>query len=191
MKHPLLLTAFLLSLIPPAAAVDRSQASCAVGAISLYSEAMAAAVTGSAQLIAEQRPSLAEIAELHGQLQAAAAQRQQLQFKWAARHDPQRLNLAQGVAGAALLPWSADDEQRLQSGEPDYKDLSREHARLRKQVDAHPDNARFYAYLRGGFLKSPDYLASVSGLGQAVLSAEAELQRCAQIAARPQRSLTE
>ena len=191
MKHSLLLTVFLLGLTPAAAAVDRAQASCAVSAISLYSEAMAAAVTDSAQLIAEQQPGLAEIAELHGKLQDAAAQRQQQQFKWAARHDPRRLNLTQGVASAALLPWSAADEQRLQSGEPDYQDLSREHARLRKQVDAHPDKGRFHAYLGGGFLKSPDYLASVSGLGKAVLSAEAELQRCAQIAARPKRSLTE
>lgn len=191
MNQRLLLTVFLLGLTPAAAAVDRAQASCAVSAISLYSEAMAAAVTDSAQLIADQQPGLAGIAELHGKLQAAAAQRQQHQFKWAARHDPQRLNLTQGVASAALLPWSAADEQRLQAGEPDYQDLSREHARLRKQVDAHPKNAAFYAYLGDGILKSPDYLSSIAGLGKAVTRADQELQRCAEIAARPKRSLTE
>lgn len=186
-----LLIGCLLSTSLPLSAADSAQARCAVPTISRYASTLTLWQQQLAEQIAVGNPALTEAAELRSRLHGLALQQQAARFRWLADQAPERLQLDQGISGAVTFDWSEEEERRLRSGEPDYRDLQRELLETDAAERRHPRRTALQTFLSEGYLGGADYQRLAQGLLPALIELDGELARCASQTRRPQRSLTE
>ena len=169
----------------------REAAACARPVLSRYVELMNQWQLQMAEHLAESQPRLAEAMELRAGLHAAQLRQQGWRFAWLSRQLPARLELSQGLSGALHFAWDAADEARLRAGEPEYRDLLEQLQRLDRLERQHPRRDALQAHLQQGFFNQPDFLGPAQRLQQTLTELDQDLARCATMAERAPRSLTE
>lgn len=181
----------LLLLSHAAYGAGREAAACARPVLSSYVELMAQWHGELAEIVAEQQPRLREAMELRTALHALQLRQQGWRFAWLSRQLPGRLELGQGSSGALRFAWDTADEQRLRSGEPEYRDLLQQLERVDRQERRHPRRDALEQHLQAGFFTQAAIQAPAQALQQQLSKLDQELSRCADMAERAPRSLTE
>lgn len=181
----------LLLLSHAAHGAGREAAACARPVLSSYVEVMAQWHGELAELLAEQQPRLREVMELRTALHELQLRQQGWRFAWLSRQIPARLELGQGSSGALRFAWDAADEQRLRSGEPEYRDLLQHLQRIDARERRHPRRDALEQHLQGGFFAQAAVHGPAQRLQQQLSKLDQELAQCAGMAERAPRSLTE
>lgn len=186
-----LLAIAVFSLPAPLTAAPDYQAACAVPVAAEFVRRLDDWHAGLGERAVQALPSLREVSDLRVRMDRLQRAWQLQRLAWAAEHDPDRVELGQGIPTALAMAWSEALEAQLRSAEPDYADLRAQWRTAERAERRHPKREALQRVLRERVLNSPAYVESARTLAERVAPLNERWRACAALDRPRVQSLTE
>ena len=112
---------------------------------------------GMRDLIVRQRPEFAALATVSMELQIQYAKVRQAKFDYLLKHDPDRIDTANGLSKFTNFEWFDEDKVKFIEESGSYRDLETRLAKLREQNDGNLDWPKMREHFRSELGQSPEF----------------------------------
>ena len=110
-------------------------------------------------LVVQNRPEFEALANVSMELQILFAEARRKKFDHLLKHDPDRIDTANGLGRFSNFAWSDEDAKNFMAESASYRKLEERITRLEEQNNGHPDWPKIRAYFRAELTQSPEFNA--------------------------------